>query len=127
MYTLELTYETGSSFGRNTEVNSLGHCWERLDLAKKAMKSIIEHKKLYEELDSYSFCTKRTADEVFDEVKTKDWFVNATEYKHKRDWKYIIAFEMDDGAWRNCSPFWLGYFETLHKINIVMEGMSHEF
>lgn len=53
-YTIEITYETGNSFGSREEVDTIGAAWKDLEKAKKALQDIKEHYQYYSSVHGYS-------------------------------------------------------------------------
>lgn len=124
MYQIKIYYSTGNSFGSEDTSDVLAPIWENKKLAQKALQSLKEHYTLYHEKEAYSFRASRSDEEIFEEVRTKDWYGNFGHndrfYKEKNGWHFFLGVELDDGSYINMSPSqWCGYFETLHKAEIV--------
>lgn len=101
MYTIKITYQTGSSFGITVNDNILGICWKDIDKAKSALRKIKRHNTFYNNKNSYSY------------KKNKE-FDNHDEY--------IIMFENDNGVEVQTSAFWRGWFEKLICAEIIFEN-----
>lgn len=123
MYTIEITYKTGDSFGSHEETECIGLQWEDKALARKALHNIKEHYTLYQENES-SWRRERTKEQILAEVIIKDWYVNASkcEYDLKYPSFHICSAQMDNGEWRNLPMFWIGYFEDLREAKVISVG-----
>lgn len=123
MYTIEVSYETGNSFGRENEIDTIGLQWEDKQLARKALQNIKEHYKLYQENEN-SWRRERTSEQILAEVVTKDWYVNANkcEWDLKHPSFHLCAAQLDNGDWRNLPMFWIGYFESLREAKVISVG-----
>jgi len=148
-YKIEISYQTGNSFGIQDETEILGE-WENLDIAKENLQAIKEHYKLYKEeksVKSYRQNNKLNTHEVISKYKDNWWFVGKLAYFEKwnkarcrvskKDYdknpdKYIIEYEQyiscnimnlkaDNGNFYQIGCFWCGYFETLYGGKIITE------
>lgn len=43
MWTIEINYKTGDSFGSREETDQVGHAWYKLDKAKESLQMMKEH------------------------------------------------------------------------------------
>lgn len=132
MYTIELHYTTGNSFGSHKKTNTIGLLWENKGLAKKALATLKEQYKLYSEQEK-SYRYNRSNDQIYKEVQSKEWYIKALENEKKgykpdtHYWWYDCCVEMDDGKWRNLpTSMYCGYFETLHSAQIKLIGEEDE-
>lgn len=127
MYRIKITYETGSTGHSYTEEKDFDVEWSNIDLAKEALRSIIEHKKLCKELEDArrygGRFVDRSAEEVKDEMNTKAWFIHDNH-------EFYIKVRTDNGV-ESGYAFWMGYFETIHRAEIyctdINSDMSHDF
>lgn len=114
MYTITVDYTTGDSFSSERCTEEIGMCWESLELAREALKSIKQHYELYLERDGADCNTVKSKAGRF------DWYKNdATKAKYD-PWYFSLAVRCDDGEWRNIPcDMWTGYFERLHSARIT--------
>ena len=116
MYTIEIHYTTVNSFGSDDYTDTIGLVWKDKELARKALASIKEHYKLYEEYNAWD--VRRSEKEIDKEAKSKEWYKNSS--SNPGDWHYYCAAEMDDGSWREMGvSMWCGYSETLHSARVI--------
>jgi len=101
MYTININYQTGSSFHTEDCEEKIGCCWESKDLARKALKAIREHYKVF---NSRGFRDNRTEKDKNKEASKFDWYDE--EYP-----EYNLQLEVDSGEKVRISAFWIGYFE----------------
>lgn len=111
MYKIKVEYRTGNSFGNHDETDYVDLGWENLDIVKENLKRITEHYEWYRDINNCSRWSPKQ------QVKKPEWI------KEKDDEmaQYIINLKLDDGTERNYSPFWIGYFECLYSLEIVMD------
>lgn len=127
MYTIEIDYTTGNSFNSEDITGErIALCWEDKELARAALKVIQEHYELYQEKQSCSWSSKRTRtnEQIFKEVKKKDWYrpnPNDSWAVKEDHWPYCCYVKMDDGQYRKMDAFWIGYFESLHEARVVCD------
>ena len=100
MYTIEITYRTGNSFGSHEEVDIVGYSWDSLDNAKESLKRIKEHYLYYRSKNS--------------RYKEK---VNKPDH-YKSDFSVTIMGN-DKNKIEEISAFLCGYFETLYEVKII--------
>ena len=126
-YKIKYNYNTGNSFGIETGLeNFLELEWNDEDVAKKNLQRIGEHYTQYKSLDSY-FTKNKTAAEIFDDNKDKDWFVKKYEKIRNSDEEQISVYEAkhliilysDEGNQFQIYAPWCGYFESLNFAEIV--------
>lgn len=110
MYTLEITYQTGNSFGSEITSEELPVVWGNIEKAEQAAHDIIEHNRIYG--DCY-WCDSRKSG------KGEPWY--SPDYP-----EHSILLELDNGERQKTSTFWIGFFERLEdiKITVVSEGRS---
>lgn len=121
MYTIQVTYTTGNSFGSHSETDRIGQSWDNIELAQQALQHIKEHYDFYTGRNSYR---RTTTDQLDAEAEKNEWFTQGAYYSdsdsHMK--QYSCAAEMDDGSWMQLpTTMWCGYFETLNDARIVME------
>jgi len=127
MYTIKVNYRTGSSFSTEECEDTIGLCWNNVELARKALLALKEHYELYSDLDRYGH-NQKTDQDIYNIVKTKYWYKKADKTNNKwytpvRDWYNYCAVEMDDGSFRRIpTNMWCGYFETLYTAELVNEN-----
>lgn len=146
-YKIKIYYTTGDSYKSYECEDLLELSWENLDIAKENLLAIKEHYDGARDYSDYSF-------EKWVEInKDKFWFVDrkklysisrnqAIDERHKDRFvgdceyrideymaKSCIKFKTDDGNLMQIGCFWIGYFESLNKAEIVQdtEGMVIEF
>ena len=119
MYTIEIEYTTGNSFGSEQLTETVGPSWKSKELARKALTSIKEHYTFYQEKEGWH--PEQTDKAIFKDVKKHDWYKNVPD-REPQYWEYGLAVEMDDGSWKRMDTFWIGYFETLHGAAVICEG-----
>lgn len=102
MYTIEITYQTGDSFGSNEETDIVGYSWDSLDNAKESLQRIKEHYSYYQSKNS------RFREKVDKPSHYKD------------DYSVVIVGNYKDKV-EEISAFWCGYFETLYEAKIIEE------
>jgi len=102
---IKVNYKTGNSFGSSDEVDYIELAWKNLDRAKESLKRIKNHWEFYKD---NAFIYKKPKGKLPVGVTWND------EYR-------LLMLELitDDGKAYPYSPFWCGYFETLHKAEIV--------
>ena len=120
MYSINIDYTTGNSFGSERSFQEVGMNWENIDQAKKALARINEHYKAYKH--SEETCRSR---KTFDmkTVTGKPWFDGGGWSDH---WKHTVVIEKDDGSPHTISAFWFGYFEKLHSAEVWVASDNEE-
>jgi len=124
MYTIEVRYETGNSFGREEQTDTIGLQWEDKTLARKALNTLKENYDLYKEKES-SCRRSRPKSEIMTEAMSKEWYAKSpkTDYDLRNPSLYNCAVEMDNGEWRDLPVnMWCGYFETLYEAKVISVG-----
>lgn len=121
-YTISVFYRTGDSFHSHNETEEVGMSWGSIEKAKLALKYIEEHYKAYQVVSAESWRTVNKFD--INLIKDKPWFYSEDEFGLALDvaWQYALYIENDDGEKQRISPFWCGYFEHLHSVEIVVES-----
>lgn len=115
MYTIEIDYITGDSFGSYDETATIGAVFENIDQAKIALDCIKDH---YETIQKFSKTwTKKGLDKHKRDMRSKKWFVTS---KWDYDGKYSIKVPLNDEEWTKISTFWIGHFERLLEARIVV-------
>lgn len=107
MYSIEVTYRTGNSFGSLTETESLGYVWESLDEATEFLKYIKEHMDAVNAAEDST--TNGEYDNILIEASEKVWFTD------RSSWQYNMMTK----SGRSISTFWIGYFETLLSARVT--------
>ncbi len=117
-YKIKINYNTGDSFGsQNGLEDFLELSWEDIENAKKNLKRIEEHYKLYRSSNSYF--SHDEYNKLLNEFKGRDWMV-ASE-------KSLIKLYSDNGEPWQIWPFWVGYFESLNYCEIISDNSDLKF
>lgn len=121
MYSIEIHYQTGNSFGSEELHESVEFVWNTLEDAKEALRRIQEHHAFYKRYHSagryagYHGITD-TQDSVLQEAKTKPWYVQP---EFGDSFEYILRVPSSDPEHDLLSVFWIGYFECLYGAKIT--------
>lgn len=117
MFKIKITYETGDSFHNETREEYLQYEWERLDIVRLALQRIDEHYRWYKDKNKVYKLSP------YDEVERPEWHKKVMLPEGLRDEEshYLIILELDDRTEVQFSPFWIGYFESLLKAEIVLD------
>lgn len=118
MYTIQVNYKTGNSFGSHEETDEIGLVFKDIAQAKLALKALQEHYKFYKEYDSKYNKTKEDLDEIISRQYT--WFDYDYNFK-SYDWPMLTCnVECCDGSIRSIDTgMYCGYFERLLSAQIV--------
>lgn len=108
MYTIEIEYTTGNSFGSERCTETVELTWDDLDTAKVALQEIKQHWILYKKLNDYGL--KQDKRELIQiEFAKHEW----------NDSEYSMNIIHNNGTRHYINIFWVGYFEELHKATII--------
>ena len=110
-WTINISYQTGNSFGNEDACDEIGCSWTDLNKAKEALQRIKSHYDAYAATNDY---WSPKGPQAADFAK-EPWF-------WKQDpgvWQHCLIVERDDGTEQRISAFWCGYFETLYSAEIV--------
>ena len=121
MYSIEVSYQTGDSFGSQDTSDVLELTWDNLEVAKRNLKAIKEHDELYSKLNGYDFGKNR--DQLLEEASKKPWFVQ----DDKSHFHGSLRLEADNGNYMQLHAMWCGYFESLHGAKIIVDNSDMEF
>lgn len=135
MYTIEVTYKTGDSFGSEIVTDVIGLSWDDPKHAIEALKILEDHYKIYQEAESYS---GRKHEELLKYVQTKDWFKEAIKgkvfpgyVKPTEDINDALCYccvKDGKGEWVPLGiSMWCGYFESLISAKVVFESYEVKF
>lgn len=115
MYLILYTYETGDSWSRREEFQTLELEWEDLNAAKAAFKAIVEHYKFYKEYTKLRFNQDKSLilKGLTDYQEAFPWFVSG------KDKEGCVKLKTDSGEDYQFSAPWCGYHEKLLKLEIV--------
>ena len=115
-YKIQVCYQTGNSFNSEEITEFIdGFSWEKEDVAKRNLKRIGEHYKLYMLFNKGYDADKGQLDVEKKKAKKTDWFVDD-------NWEYKINVELDDGTFKQMSTgSWCGYFESLWSAELVCD------
>lgn len=112
-YAISIEYTTGDSFGSERTTSEVGCSWTDLEKAKDALQRIKAHYTAYRDRRR-----EYTGDDKFTEnLRAQPWFYKAD----PSVWQHAVILEKDDGSEQMISPFWVGYFETLHVAEIIFD------
>lgn len=152
-YKIKISYTTGDSINSNREEDFLELTWESLDIAKQNLLAIKEHYEMFNKIYEFRYKNQNKY-VIFDKHKDKSWFVNVPKLFNKLngcaiDEKYkskigeenceykptchiaehCLNLITDNGTKMQISCFWIGTFEALHEIEIVIDNsdMKYEF
>ena len=114
MFTIQVTYTTGNSFGSEEVTEEIGLVWKDIELAKNALQSIREQYFLADDNSSLNYKACDALALTFEWARQLD---NIGLYS--TSWRHSIAVLMDDGTYRQLSTSWIGYFERLDKAKVV--------
>lgn len=120
-YKIKYEYQTGNSFGYEDTNGILELEWNDLNVAKANLKRIAAHTKMVKELDNLKWevrMGKKDANDVFDQYKNEDWFVNSKDYSFPEN--CIILYTDEGKPWQIWAP-WCGYFENLYNAKIIVD------
>lgn len=118
MFTIEIYYTTGNSFGSHEETDYIGYSFDTREEARIVLTYIKEHYEMYEKLNEWGMYKQR--EERIKPYINKPWFIPITE-KDNHSFEYGINYKD-----RRISCFWCGYFETLHYAKIVHESLEED-
>ena len=153
MYTIKVSYQTGNSFNNSDEVDYIDMSWKDKDVAKKNLKAIRDH---YNMVTNFSFNHRMKVDllESTEKQRQEFWFPHKWVWVDKKNrclvqeeyaQKYpdkvertIDTFHVenniilldDNGKKTPLRCFWIGHFEKLYTVEIVInenDGMKYEF
>lgn len=116
MYKIEVRYQSGNSFNTYIKEELLSPCWRHLDEAIKAMDDIQEHYSAY--LD-----TRWSPDKGWSKYKKKSWMIreNDVDLPPAKYWHYDVRVKVGE-EYQNIPVAWIGYFETLISIKVIVDG-----
>lgn len=103
-YKIHISYRTGNSFGSYDEERYLEPTWEKLEIAKEALKRIGEHYRWY--------------DDKHERWDSKG--LSEPEWHKGIEYDFCLKIPLDNGNEVMMSAFWCGYFEKLHSAKIVI-------
>lgn len=109
MYKIKYYYTTGDSFNSCDETAILEYSWDSMEKAKEALKRIKEHYEWYKLKEHY----------INRDAKPPSWWkVDKVDkyFDHHR-----INLTLDNGKDVQFSCPWCGVFETLNRIEIVVD------
>lgn len=111
MYTIEISYQTGDSFGSEDCLENIGWSFETKEEAQLVLLYIKENYIFNKELEEFNTYSNRnlSTKTLHDKYKDKAWYykyytTNTIKYKD-----------------RQISAFWIGYFETLYYAKVIHE------
>jgi hypothetical protein len=118
MWTIEIDYTTGNSFGSERGTEEIGCVFEHLDDAKTALGYIKEHYAAVqaEECSTNYYHRSRGLKFDIEAFKSRPWY--------SKDYWTGSLFVPIGTEEQKISAFWTGYFETLHGAKIRAIGDS---
>ena len=123
MYKIEVIYDTGDSFHRETNVRRIIDeiYWDSLDAAKQALKDIEAHYAAYKQIRYEYDMDDEDIKKVLDKAKKSPWYCHDKSYGLERHGfvSSLILLANDDGTREKLYCFWTGYFESLVGCDIV--------
>lgn len=117
MFTINIEYTTGDSFGSNDTSDTISAVWKDKQLARKALQDIKEHYEFYTAKDKWGV-TPRQRSIIEQKASKSTWY--CSDYP-----EYSLKLLMDDGTYLDIHCFWTGYFETLNKAEVVVHTDSN--
>lgn len=118
MYTIQISYRTGNSFGSEDVVEDIGYSFETRKEARLVLSYIKEHYQMYKEINEWQPYPRKnkefTRQAITSRHKDKPWYYS--EYP-EHSVRYLD---------RNISCFWCGYFETLYTAKIILEDTESD-
>jgi len=105
-YKIEISYQTGNSFGSSDEVDFLEYEWNNLDMAKESLSRIRNHHEYCEEYTGYNKPRVKLPKGVL-------WDNEGS--------CILLELVTDDGKPYIYQAFWIGYFEHLHSASIIYD------
>ena len=110
MFTIEISYKTGNSFGSEDKIENIDFEWENLESIKKSLQRIKNHYKYFEDhIDVWRKPKEKLPEGVV-------W----------NDTHRILCLELidDNGNPFIFHSFWTGYFERLYEARIVATNIG---
>lgn len=115
MFTIEVTYTTGSTFHSERETECIEKTWKDFEKVKQAMTEMLEFIDFYSACDGWSVENKEKQI-ILGIARKMPW---AGDYEYGIEGG--IMLEMDSGEREYLSmSFCTGYFETLESARIVL-------
>ncbi len=109
-FQIKIYYTTGDSFHTEETEGVIEHSWKNLEQAQESMRRIKNHNEYYTD---HSNIWSKPKKELPDGI---EW---------DKEYRILQLMLMgDDGKPFAYSPFWTGYFETLHYAEIIMKESS---
>ena len=122
MYTIEVNYGTGNSFGSEDVTENVNLVWASKDLARKALKCLSEHYKVY----SSSGYSRLSREQQQKQLSQYSWY-KPDLLSYQSVWEFSCFVELDDGSFRTLNvSSWCGYFETLYSAKVVLYSGEDE-
>jgi hypothetical protein len=110
-FDIRIYYKTGNSFGSHDANDLLDIPMSSYEIAKENKRRIKEHYKIYQERHSY--CKLK-------DLQFPDFYIHFYDFGNFKSDIDGIKLLIDDTGKEHelLSPFWIGYFETLHDVKI---------
>lgn len=118
MYSIELTYTTGNTFGSDEVQRILDYEWDTEEKAINEMNKIRDHWIYNKKLSS----THKQDEKKLLKTKAfmKEWFKPGES-------DYILILKDNDGNNIELYANWLGYFETLHSTKVINTNQKETY
>lgn len=116
MWTINVKYQTGDSFGSSESEDTIPVVWENLALAKEALQAIRNHNTAANEIDNARNREAKIASMM--KYNAEYWFL-PSENLTGQHWDYNLAVLNDDRIPTIIHAFWRGYFERIICAKIV--------
>lgn len=91
MYTIEIYYRTGNTFGSEDITERLELEWEDREKAEQALNDIVEHHTTYMITKNEVNAGKEDMEKIMKKARKQSWFTN------DRYFTYSLLLENDDG------------------------------
>lgn len=122
MYTIEIEYKTGDSFGSEELTEQVGYVWDKIEDAKLTLSYIKEHWKLYAALHDRNVPAVKV-EKLLKAAKSRPWFYISNDPLDRGDafgyWTRCIIVVDNSGGTTSIGAFWTGYFERLLSATVV--------
>jgi hypothetical protein len=104
-FKIKISYQTGDSFSTEEREEFIEYEWENKNFAEASMRRIEEHYKWYENFENRYSLRKET-------IIKPNWVDD------KNPWQIILI--SDEGKAFKYHSFWIGYFEHLYGVELVL-------
>jgi hypothetical protein len=121
MFKIQVTYMTGDSFSDEQKIDVIDFNWKDITKAQQAVADIEQHYEFYKTCNA-SRTTRADIEAVAKKLKKLKYYSEARDKTStsKTPEFYSIALQLDDGTWQKVYAFWIGYFERLQALEIIV-------